>query len=79
MITVEGEQTHTTIPAKDTINPFWNGLCHFSVNDNSVISVQIFDQKRFKKDNNQGFMGVVNFVVSSVIDLSTSVSSKTKK
>jgi hypothetical protein len=41
---------------------------HSTVKDSSVICVQIFDQKKFKKKD-QGFLGVVNVKVSSVIDL----------
>ena len=73
--TVDGEQTHTTLPDRDTVNPFWNTLCRLMAFENSVVAVQIFDQKRFKKDG-QGFMGVANFVVSSVIDLQLPQSSK---
>ena len=36
--------------------------------DSSVIAVQIFDQRKFKK-RDQGFLGVVNVKVSDVIDL----------
>ena len=36
--------------------------------ENSVIAVQIFDQRKFKK-RDQGFLGVVNVKVSDVIDL----------
>ena len=38
------------------------------VKDSSVIAVQIFDQRKFKK-RDQGFLGVVNVRVSDVIDL----------
>jgi len=34
---------------------------------NSVVVVQIFDQKQFKDSPQQGFLGVVNVLVSSVI------------
>jgi hypothetical protein len=34
----------------------------------SVIAVQLFDQKRFEKKD-QGFLGVVNFRVGDIIDL----------
>lgn len=66
--TVDGEQTHTTLPDRDTLNPFWNTLCRLVAYETSVVAVQVFDQKRFKKDG-QGFMGVATFVVSSVIDI----------
>lgn len=39
------------------------------MNSSSVIAVQIFDQKKFKKKD-QGFLGVINVQVSSVFDLS---------
>ena len=38
------------------------------VKDSSVIAVQIFDQRKFKK-RDQGFLGVVNVRVSDVLDL----------
>lgn len=37
-------------------------------NEESVLAFQIFDQKKFKK-RDQGFLGVVNVRVGSVIDL----------
>jgi len=37
-------------------------------NEDSVLAVQIFDQKKFKKKD-QGFLGVVNVKIGSVIDL----------
>ena len=75
VITVDGEQTHTSLSDKGTLNPFWNTMCRFIVFETSVLSVQIFDQKKFKKDG-QGFLGVASFVVSSAIDLRLSQSSK---
>lgn len=39
-----------------------------TVKDSSVIAVQIFDQRKFKK-RDQGFLGVVNVRVSDVLDL----------
>ena len=36
--------------------------------EDSVLAVQIFDQKKFKKKD-QGFLGVINVRVGSVIDL----------
>lgn len=36
--------------------------------ENSVIAVQIFDQRKFKK-RDQGFLGVVNIRVGDVLDL----------
>jgi hypothetical protein len=39
---------------------------HRRVTEESVLTVQIFDQKKFKKKD-QGFLGVVNVVIGSVI------------
>lgn len=41
---------------------------HRKVNEESVLAVQIFDQKKFKKKD-QGFLGVVNVRIGSVLDL----------
>ncbi|EIW60741.1 HECT-domain-containing protein [Trametes versicolor FP-101664 SS1] len=68
VITVDAEQTHTTSVMKKTLNPYWNESFDITVKDNSVIAVQIFDQRKFKK-RDQGFLGVVNVKVSDVIDL----------
>ncbi|PCH38485.1 HECT-domain-containing protein [Wolfiporia cocos MD-104 SS10] len=68
VITVDAEQTHTTSVIKKTLNPYWNESFDIFVKDSSVIAVQIFDQRKFKK-RDQGFLGVVNIRVSDVIDL----------
>ncbi|KAI8973593.1 hypothetical protein BDF20DRAFT_883202 [Mycotypha africana] len=68
VVTVDGEQTHTTTVMKKTLNPYWNESFDLQVNNNSVIAVQVFDQKKFKKKD-QGFLGVINVQVSSVFDL----------
>ncbi len=38
------------------------------VKDSSVVAVQIFDQRKFKR-RDQGFLGVVNVQVSTYLDL----------
>jgi len=43
-------------------------FCYRKVNEESILAVQIFDQKKFKKKD-QGFLGVVNVRIGSVIDL----------
>ncbi|KAI8916369.1 hypothetical protein EDD86DRAFT_198382 [Gorgonomyces haynaldii] len=66
VITVNGEQTHTTAAAKRTLNPFWNESFYLTVNDSSVLTLQVFDQRKWKKDRNQGFLGVVNLPITQV-------------
>lgn len=42
--------------------------CCRKVNEDSILAIQIFDQKKFKKKD-QGFLGVINVRVGDVIDL----------
>ncbi|KAJ5741691.1 hypothetical protein N7533_011100 [Penicillium manginii] len=66
--TVGGEQTHTTSVIKKTLNPYWNEPFDLKVNEDSILAIQIFDQKKFKKKD-QGFLGVINVRIGDVIDL----------
>ncbi|KAK3055349.1 hypothetical protein LTR09_003902 [Extremus antarcticus] len=66
--TISGEQTRTTGVIKKTLNPYWNESFDMRVNPDSILAVQIFDQKKFKKKD-QGFLGVVNVHIGSAIDL----------
>ncbi|KAF8232362.1 ubiquitin-protein ligase [Tricholoma matsutake] len=68
VITVDAEQTHTTSVIKKTLNPYWNEGFDITVKESSVVAVQIFDQRKFKR-RDQGFLGVVNVRVSDVLDL----------
>ncbi|PWN26791.1 HECT-domain-containing protein [Jaminaea rosea] len=68
IVTVDGEQTNTTSVIKKTLNPYWNDSFDVTVTDSSVIAVQVFDQKKFKKQH-QGFLGVINVRVADVLDL----------
>ena len=78
---MDGEQTKTTPAIRKTLNPYWNEsfdvyvLCSlhriliFSmVKESSIIAVQIFDQRKFKKKD-QGFLGVINCRVGELLDL----------
>ncbi|OZJ02783.1 putative E3 ubiquitin-protein ligase hulA [Bifiguratus adelaidae] len=68
VVTVDGEQTHTSTVMKKTLNPYWNEGFDLTVTNNSVLTVQVFDQKKFKKKD-QGFLGVVNVQMSNVFDI----------
>ncbi|KAI8381605.1 uncharacterized protein BYT42DRAFT_598307 [Radiomyces spectabilis] len=68
VVTVDGEQTHTTTVMKKTLNPYWNESFDLQVTNKSVIAVQVFDQKKFKKKD-QGFLGVINVQMGDVFDL----------
>ncbi|KAI5809635.1 hypothetical protein DFH27DRAFT_606062 [Peziza echinospora] len=68
VVTVDGEQTHTTSVIRKTLNPYWNESFDVTVTESSIIAIQIFDQKKFKKKD-QGFLGVINTRVGDVIDV----------
>lgn len=59
VLTVDGEQTSTTAIARRTLSPVWNEFFDVTVRDASMIAIQIFDHKKFKK-RDQGFLGVIN-------------------
>lgn len=67
VLTIDGYQTKSTSAAKKTLNPYWNETFKFNdVNENSVLTIQVFDQKKFKKKD-QGFLGVVNIRINDII------------
>ncbi|KAF8248295.1 HECT-domain-containing protein [Wilcoxina mikolae CBS 423.85] len=68
VVTVDGEQTQTTSVIRKTLNPYWNESFDIQVTESSIIAVQIFDQKKFKKKD-QGFLGVINIRVGDVLVL----------
>ena len=43
--------------------------------EDSILAVQIFDQKKFKKKD-QGFLGVINIRIGDVVDFSSGVDGK---
>ncbi|KIN06583.1 hypothetical protein OIDMADRAFT_190940 [Oidiodendron maius Zn] len=68
--TLGGEQTKTTNVIKKTLNPYWNESFDLRANEDSILAVQIFDQKKFKKKD-QGFLGVINVRVGDLVDFSS--------
>ncbi|CCH62217.1 hypothetical protein TBLA_0G02790 [Henningerozyma blattae CBS 6284] len=67
VLTIDGYQTKSTSAAKKTLNPYWNETFKFNdVSESSILTIQVFDQKKFKKKD-QGFLGVVNVRVGDVL------------
>ncbi|ORY65091.1 E3 ubiquitin-protein ligase hula [Pseudomassariella vexata] len=66
--TINGEQTKTTSVSKRTLNPYWNESFDFRAIEDSILAVQVFDQKKFKKKD-QGFLGVINIRIGDAIEL----------
>lgn len=46
-----------------------------SVNEDTILAVQVFDQKKFKKKD-QGFLGVINIRIGDVIELAPDADGK---
>ncbi|KAI8866511.1 HECT-domain-containing protein [Ramicandelaber brevisporus] len=70
ILTVDGEQMQTTSVCSRTLTPYWNESFTVNVTPQSILTVQIFDQRKFKRNSSQGFLGVVNIPVAQKIDLS---------
>ncbi|EDO18135.1 hypothetical protein Kpol_1031p39 [Vanderwaltozyma polyspora DSM 70294] len=67
VLTIDGYQTKSTSAAKKTLNPYWNEIFKFNdINENSILTIQVFDQKKFKKKD-QGFLGVINIRLGDVL------------
>ncbi|AMD21038.1 HEL243Cp [Eremothecium sinecaudum] len=67
VLTIDGSQTKSTVAAKKTLNPYWNESFIFTnVTENSILTIQVFDQKKFKKKD-QGFLGVINVRIGDVL------------
>lgn len=46
-----------------------------TVNEDSILAIQVFDQKKFKKKD-QGFLGVINIRVGDIIELAPDADGK---
>ncbi|KAH0613256.1 uncharacterized protein H6S33_009636 [Morchella sextelata] len=68
VVTVDGEQTRSTAVIKKTLNPYWNESFDLQVSESSIVAVQIFDHRKWKKKD-QGFLGVINIKVGNVLDI----------
>ena len=69
VITADGEQTRSTSVIKKTLNPYWNEAFILRVSNDSIITIQIFDQKKWKKEESQGFLGLVNISIADIFDI----------
>jgi E3 ubiquitin-protein ligase NEDD4 len=59
VFTIDDDQSHTTKTAKKTLSPSWNEDFEVIIRRSSVMSIQIFDARKFK-GRDQGFLGVIN-------------------
>ncbi|KAF1850274.1 kinase-like protein [Cucurbitaria berberidis CBS 394.84] len=70
VLSIDDQQTRTTTVGKKTINPYWNEDFDVIVNEESVLTARIFDQRHFKKKH-RGFLGTVKVRIGNVLDLNT--------
>ena len=68
VLTVDGGQTKSTSVIKKTLNPYWSETFVVQAKPSSVLALQVFDHKKFKKKD-QGFLGVINLTVKDVINM----------
>ncbi|ODQ47649.1 hypothetical protein PICMEDRAFT_71697 [Pichia membranifaciens NRRL Y-2026] len=76
VLTVDGSQTQTTETVKRTSSPHWDQSFEFNVTENSVLIIQVFDQRKFKKKD-QGFLGVINIRIGDYINFNDPSSEQT--
>ncbi|KAF8827633.1 hypothetical protein HHX47_DHR4000315 [Lentinula edodes] len=68
VLTVDGEQTTSTTVSRRSLNPTWNNHFDVTVRQSSMLAIQVFDHKKFKK-RDQGFLGVINIPAAEAISL----------
>ncbi|KAH7923840.1 HECT-domain-containing protein [Leucogyrophana mollusca] len=69
VVSVDGDQTYTTVTVKRTLSPAWNQHFDIAIRRSSQITIQIFDQRRFRK-RDQGFLGLVKLSGEEALDYS---------
>lgn len=69
VISLDGQQLKTTQAEPRTLSPTWNASFNFTLHPKSILTVQIFDQRKFIRKKDQGFLGVINVPIGSILDL----------
>ncbi|KAI9508968.1 hypothetical protein F5148DRAFT_822092 [Russula earlei] len=67
-ITTDNSDPLQTKAIKKTSNPRWNESFKLAVTDSSKIQIQVFDQRKYTR-NDRGFLGSVSIKVGDVINL----------
>ncbi|KAF7298971.1 E3 ubiquitin-protein ligase [Mycena indigotica] len=71
VLTCDGEQTNNTAIVRKTLSPAWNEHFDIVARESSMIAIEIFDHRKFKKPN-QGFLGVINIPATDAITAANS-------
>ncbi|KAF8903115.1 hypothetical protein CPB84DRAFT_1814748 [Gymnopilus junonius] len=69
VLTVDGEQTSTTAISRRSLSPTWNETFDIKVRQSSMIAIQIFDHRKFKKRIKVRFLGVFNISAAEALEL----------
>ncbi|KZP31501.1 HECT-domain-containing protein [Athelia psychrophila] len=67
VLTIDDGQSRTTKTAKKTLTPTWNEKFDVVLRRSSILSIQIFDERKFK-NKDQGFLGIINMTGGDAID-----------
>ncbi|KAH8977835.1 HECT-domain-containing protein [Lactarius akahatsu] len=68
VVTTDGSDLRQTAIFKKALTPYWNETFDITVRESSKIQIQVFDQRKFKR-NDQGFLGSVSITVGDVLNL----------
>ncbi|KAI5989086.1 hypothetical protein EDD15DRAFT_2286487 [Pisolithus albus] len=67
VVSVDSHRTYTTNTIKRTLTPTWNQHFDITIKRSSTITIQVFDQRRFKK-RDQGFLGLVRITGDEALE-----------
>nr|WGL47553.1 E3 ubiquitin-protein ligase NEDD4 [Flammulina filiformis] len=70
VLTVDGNQTSSTAVTKKSLSPSWNQTFEVTIKQSSMIAIQVFDFKKFKK-RDQGFLGIVSISGADAISFAS--------
>ena len=68
VLTFDGVQTQKTTVLKNTINPYWNEKFEMGVTEDSILNIEVFDQKPPSKSRG-AFLGGIQVRVGDILDL----------
>ncbi|EIW81058.1 HECT-domain-containing protein [Coniophora puteana RWD-64-598 SS2] len=66
VVSVDSSQTYTTQTVKKSLNPSWNQPFDVAIRASSTITIQVFNQKRFRQ-RDQGFLGLIRLSGSEAL------------
>ena len=68
IIEIDGAQTKKTSVIKKTLNPEWTEVFNMRATKDSILTIEVFDQKYFSKNNKEASLGICKFRVGDILD-----------